>query len=377
MTDVDLAIVGVGSVGSMALWQAARAGVDVLGLEAATPAHTRSAAGGDTRLFRMTFRGDADYHPILSHAQRLWRELESDSGAEIFTQCGGLAIGEEHGRYLPELLASIRRTPAPYEFLDHHELSRRYPQHALGPDECGVFDPEAGFLRTDQAVLSAVRCATEAGATVISGATVGEVTETPRGVRISTDTATYTAARVILSPGGWASALLPESLRAHVRPHRTILTWFATRHPEMFSPSRFPIFIRITADKSMYGAPSTDGATVKATLDGRSSACEHPDTVDRALSAAEIDETIATATEYFPDLYPTIVRSDVWGDLHTDDGHGLVGFAPGSQRIYLGTGFSGAGFKMAPAFGAVAATEALGGDAGIVNVDFLRPNRFH
>ena len=67
-----------------------------------------------------------------------------------------MSIGETDGSYIPALLDSIRRTGAAHEILPYAEMARRYPQHHLTPDECGIFDRRAGFLRTDRAVLSAV-----------------------------------------------------------------------------------------------------------------------------------------------------------------------------------------------------------------------------
>ncbi|WP_251036363.1 hypothetical protein [Arthrobacter sp. ISL-28] len=58
-----LAVIGLGSIGSMALWQASRLSDSVVGFEAQRPAHARSAVGGDTRLFRMIYRGAPDLYP--------------------------------------------------------------------------------------------------------------------------------------------------------------------------------------------------------------------------------------------------------------------------------------------------------------------------
>ena len=96
----------------MALWQASKLGVDPVGFEAVSPAHPRSAVGGDSRLFRMTYRGEHNFYPVLQLAERLWRRLEEESGQQILTQCGGLSIGETDGSYIPALLDSIRRTGA-------------------------------------------------------------------------------------------------------------------------------------------------------------------------------------------------------------------------------------------------------------------------
>lgn len=101
MNDAALAVIGSGSVGSVALWQASNAGLPTIGFEAESPGHARSAVGGDTRLFRMTYRDAHPYYPIL---------LEADTGHSILHQCGGLYIGVEDGPYVPALLRNIEQT---------------------------------------------------------------------------------------------------------------------------------------------------------------------------------------------------------------------------------------------------------------------------
>jgi sarcosine oxidase len=222
VTDGQLAVVGVGSVGSMALWQAAQRVSSVVGFDAASPAHPRSAVGGDTRLFRMTYRGEQSYYPLLQLAERQWRRLEEESGQQILTQCGGLSIGETDGSYIPALLDSIKRTGAPHEILDRGEMQRRYPQHRLGPTEIGIHDPRAGFVRTDRAVLAAVDVARQHGAAVEHNAQVREIHEEADHVVLATDRGSWTFDRVILASGSWSGALLPETLRARVSAYRIL-----------------------------------------------------------------------------------------------------------------------------------------------------------
>jgi Glycine/D-amino acid oxidases (deaminating) len=375
MTDGQLAVIGVGSIGSMALWQASRLTDSVVGFEAESPAHARSAVGGDTRLFRMTYRGENNYYPILQRARDLWRQLEADSSQTILTQCGGLSIGSPDGSYIPKLLESIRRTGAPHQILDQAQMAQRYPQHDLRDGECAVFDPEAGFLRTDRAVLSALDVAQSNGATIMRNTPIEEIREAADGVVVSSGTSSWTFDRVIVAGGGWSTSLLPNGLRQHVRPHRAYLSWFTARDATQFAPERFPIFIRISGDRSLYGTPTMDQVTVKATLDGRSSPTEDPAAVPRELTPEEMAETTETVAEFLPGLIPDIVRSDAYPDLYTDDEAALLGSSSTSPRIYCATGFSGTGFKMSSAFGAMAAREALGG-AEEAGFDFLRPHRF-
>jgi sarcosine oxidase len=359
----------------MALWQASRLTDSVTGFEAHAPAHARSAVGGDTRLFRMIYRGNPGYYPILKRSRDLWAELEAETGQDILTRCGGLSIGTQDGPYLTALLETTRTNGADHEILSRAEMAERYPQHNLRPDDIAVYDLHAGALRTDRAVTAAVAAAQANGATIHTNTPIDSITETDDGVLITSGEKSWTYENVIVSSGGWSQRLMPDDLKAATQTKRIFLTWFVARDPAQFTPEKFPVFIRISGDRSMYGAPAVDGVTVKATLDGRGSPTPSPDTVPRELTRAEITETTETVTEFFPGLFPNIVRSDAFPDLYTQDGNPLLGRFNQGSRIYVATGFSGAGFKNATGFGEIAAHEALG-KRSFDGLDFTRPQRF-
>lgn len=373
--DGKLAVIGLGSIGSMALWQASRLTDSVVGFEAKSPGHARSAVGGDTRLFRMLYRGRPDYYRILQRSRSLWAELEAESGRDILTRCGGLSIGTVDGPYIGALLETTRINGAEHEILSRDAMAERYPQHNLRPNDCAVFDPHAGALRTDRAVTAAVAAAQANGATVVTDTSIDSIQETDDGVVVTSGDKSWTFENVIVSSGGWSQKLMPDYLKAATETRRIFLSWFVARDAGEFSPERFPVFIRISGDRSMYGAPSVDGVTVKATLDGRGAPTPVADSVPRDLTAAEIAETTETVREFFPGLFPSIVRSDAFPDLYTTDSQPLLGFLDNSSRIYAATGFSGAGFKMASGYGEIAANEALG-KRSFDGLDFVRPQRF-
>jgi sarcosine oxidase len=373
--DGKLAVIGLGSIGSMALWQASRLSDSVAGFEAQVPAHSRSAVGGDTRLFRMIYRGLPDLYPILQRSKDLWAELEGETGQDILTRCGGLSIGTKDGPYLSALLETTRANSAEHEILSHEEVAKRYPQHNLRTDDIAVHDPNAGVLRTDRAVTAAVAAAEANGATVHTNTPIDSITETGDGVVITSGGASWNFENVIVSSGGWSQRLMPDYLKAHTETRRIILTWFVARDAAQFTPERFPIFSRMYEGRSMYGAPAVDGTTVKATLDGRGRPTPLADAVPRELTPAEIAETTEIVTDFLPGLIPTIVRSDAFPDLYTEDRNPLLGWFSESSRIYCATGFSGGGFKNATGYGHIAAYEALGKQS-LEGLEFVRPERF-
>jgi sarcosine oxidase len=331
--DGKLAVIGLGSIGSMALWQASRLTESVVGFEARSPAHGRSAVGGDTRLFRMIYRGNPSYYPIVERSRDLWAELEAETGQDILTRCGGLSIGTADGPYLRSLLETTRTNGAAHEIFTRREMAERYPQHNLRPDDCAVYDPNAGVLRTDRAVTTAVAAAQANGATVHTNTPTDSVTESADGDVITSGEKSWTFERVIVSSGGWSQRLMPDYLKAHTETRRIFLSWFVARDAAQFTPDRFPVFSRLYEDRSMYGAPAVDGVTVKATLDGRGAPTPAADSVPRDLTEAEIAETTETVQEFFPGLIPNIVRSDAFPDLYTSDRNPLLGWLSDSSRI--------------------------------------------
>jgi sarcosine oxidase len=300
MADGKLAVIGLGSIGSMALWQASRLTDSVTGFEAASPAHARSAVGGDTRLFRMIYRGTPNYYPILRRSRDLWAELEAETGQDILTRCGGLSIGTKDGHYLTPLLETTRTNGAEHIILSRQEMAERYPQHNLRDDDVAVYDPNAGALRTDRAVTTAVAAAQANGASIHTNTPIDSITETGDGVLITSGEKSWTFENVIVSSGGWSQRLMPDYLKTATGTRRIFLTWFVAKDAAQFTPERFPVFSRIHEDRSMYGAPAIDGVTVKATLDGRGAPTPTPHTLTREQTKAEITQTTKNHTQKIP-----------------------------------------------------------------------------
>lgn len=149
--------------------------IRVSGIEAAIPAHSRSAVGGDTRLFSMIYRGNPDFYPI---------------------------IGTADGSYIDSVLETRRITGAEYQVLSHEEPAERYPQRTLRPDDCAIHDPLASVLRTDRAVSAAIAAARANGTAVLQHIPVDSITETENGVVVASGERTWTFEKAIIAAAG-------------------------------------------------------------------------------------------------------------------------------------------------------------------------------
>ena len=83
----------------------------------------------------------------------------------------------------------------------------------------------------------------------------------------------------------------------------------------------------------------------------------------------------AWVREFIPGLIPAPVRVATCADGHLPDATGLFGTVPGMEGVVVAAGFSGHGFKMASALGAIAADLVLDGTTA-TDVSFMNPARF-
>lgn len=358
--DAEVAVVGVGTAGSMALWQLAAAGVDAIGFERVAPGHDQGAVGGETRLFRIAYAEGGQWLGPLRRSLDGWRRLERETGTTLLTQRGGLSIGRPDEPYVQAVLGMAREHGLPVEVLDRAAMAHRFPQHTTLPGEVGVFDPQAGFLRSDAAVLTAAARAESLGAPVLRHTPVEEIEPHDDFVVVRAGGRTWRFRDVVLCAGSWSGRFLPRVLGAHVRPKRVLLSWFAARDPAPFTPDRFPVFVRETSGVHIYGTPSIDGATVKVAGATESQMVDNPSAVERRHSAEEMGSIADAVGRFLPGLHPDPVRMDAFTDLYATDGVPLLGRVPGADRLIVATAFSGRGFKLAPTIGAAVTDLVLG-----------------
>jgi sarcosine oxidase len=370
----DVAIVGVGSIGSMAAWQLAGRGQRVVGFEQFAPGHDRGAHGGESRIFRTAYLEGQEYVPLLQESERLWRQLEAETGRHLLTLTGGLMIGRTDTGFVQNVHECIERHGLDHEILDFKQAGARYPQHRYLPNDAIVLDKHAGFLRPELAVLAACLRAEELGAEICGDCRVDGIETSSHGVTIHAGGGIYEATKVVVAAGAWTTKLMSH-LPFRLEAKRVIPTWFVPRTPGLFTGERFPVFIREEGELAFYGMPMIDGFSVKVALDETSGEVDDPDHVDPTIELKQRDRIRQVVREFLPDLIPDPVRVGVYQDAFSPDGNFVVGAHPQLDRVILLSGFSGHGFKMATVMGRIAADLVINGMTELP-IDHLAPNRF-
>jgi sarcosine oxidase len=370
----DAIVVGIGGMGSAALYHLARRGRRVLGLERFDVPHELGSSHGVTRIIRLAYFEHSDYVPLLRRAYELWRELEGEAGEQLLYTTGIVEGGE---RIYEGVLRSCVDHDLPHEAITGAEANARFPAYRL-PDEMPVvLQPDGGFVLPERAIVAHVSGALAHGAELRARERVLEWEDTANGVRVRTDRGSYEAQRLVLAAGAWSQSVarLPSGL---VRAVRQSLAWLRPSHPELFSPDRLPVFNLVLDDTHYYGFPEFGIPGFKVGLYELAGESGDPDAISREPTLDDELPLRAFAERYFPDgAGPALTLKTCLFEPSPDE-HFIIDLHPDSPAAVVGAGFSGHGFKFCPVVGEILAELALGGstrhDIGLFRVDrFAEP----
>ncbi len=372
----DVIVVGLGAMGSATVWQLARRGLRVLGLDRFSPPHTLGSTHGESRIIREAYFESPVYVPLVQRAYELWGELEREAGARLLVETGGLMIGPGESEIVTGARRSAELHGLAHEVLGGAEVGRRFPALQPPAEWLAVWERRAGVLFPERCVEAHLRGAVAHGAEVRCEETVERWAAEGGGVRVWTNRGEYAAGALVFTAGAWLGQLVPE-LALPLRVERQVLCWFAARErAEDFGPERCPIHVwEYLPGRHFYGLPDVGtGAKLAVHHEG---ATASPEAVDRTLGVAEREQMEGLVRRYLPGLKPEVKSFAVCLYTDTPDQHFLIDRHPEHPQVWLGSPCSGHGFKFASAVGEVLADLAVTGrsrmDVGVFrNREFKR-----
>ena len=371
----DVAIAGLGGMGSAIAAQCAARGASVIGLEQFGPAHDRGSSHGRSRMIRQAYFEDPAYVPLVLRSYDLWRSLEKQTGENLLRITGVLSAGPEES----EIISGTQRSSAQHglalEKLSREQVRQRYPGVRLLPGEVALFEPNGGVLDPERAVRAHLKAAESAGAELRFETALRSWEASESGVTIHLADGTHVAAkRFILSLGPWFKESL-EGLGIPLQIQRNVQVWFLPS-TDSFQAPRFPSFLldRAGLPAPLYGFPDF-GDGVKAAFHGAGDFTT-ADELEREVEMTRDVEPVARAMEdWMPGAAATFREAKPCMYSLTSDSHFVIDRHPGHANVVLCGGFSGHGFKFAPVIGEIAADLALDGGSRH-RIDFLSLQRF-
>jgi sarcosine oxidase len=349
-------------MGSAAAWQLALRGHRVVLFEQYGPGHTRGASHGSSRIFRHaspTRRSVA----VAGRAARLWRQLERVDGQHFYARTGAVDHGDPATQHA--LAHALNEAGLEHSLLRPSAAQLQWP--GLRFDTMVLHHAEAGRLHADQAVAALQRRASAEGAEIWHNSPVTGLRSHSAGVRVLNASGSLRFDQVVVTAGAWTTELLagvPAVLRE--LPELTTTQEQPAHFLPLETPVGWPSFIHHPGAEyqgpGIYGLGSADG--IKIGEHGTGPKVE-PATRDYLPDPAGIARLRAYAARWLPGVDPATASATTCLYTTTPD-HNFVIDRRGPMTV--AAGFSGHGFKFAPAIGELI--------AGLVNGTTDAPELF-
>lgn len=367
----DVVIIGGGVHGASLAFHFTERGLKPVVLERDVIAS--GATGRSSGLVRMHY--DLELESQLAWASfQVFRAWSERVGGECgFTRTGFVRIVEpEHVEQLKANVAMHQQIGIPTFLVTAEDVRRLAPAFVCDDFEFAAYESESGYADPTSVTSGFLQAARQRGARLVQGCPVTAVSLT--GDRVSgveTSNGAFHAPIVINAAGPWAAqvgGMVGLELPVDTWRHDTMFI----RHPPEVGPSHPAVIDDIHA---MYFRPETGGLTLVG-LEDENPIGESPEGDTDHVKPGFVERAVERICKRIPVMEQGSLHSAHGGyDGITPDQRAILGPA-GPEGFYLVCGFSGTGFKIAPAVGACMVELIMDGQAQTVDISAFTLDRF-
>jgi len=366
----DAIVIGAGVVGVSVAFHLAERGLKPVILERREIAS--GATGRSSGVVRMHYDLEADSRLAWVSFQYLRNWRERVGGECGFTRTGFLNI--EPARHIEHMRANVemhKRIGIPTDIIPAADVKKLVPSFKTDDFEFAAYEPESGYADPVLTANSFLAAAKACGTTYIQACEVTSINVSGEKVTgVETSRGDFSAPVVINAAGPWAARI---AKMAGVR--IPITTWTHDVAHIRRPPGVGDHPTVIDSSLSMYFRPDTGGLTLVA-LEDNNRLGEAPDSEVGYVAKGFVERAVKRICHRIPAMEAGSLHSTHAGrDGLTPDQRALIG-AFGPVGFYHATGFSGTGFKTAPAVGLCMSELVLDGAAKTVDISGYDPGRF-
>ncbi len=141
-TTFQTIVLGLGAMGSAALYQLAKRGNRVLGIDRYNPPHTYGSSHGGSRITRQAIGEGLEYTPLSLRSYEIVREIEKQTGEKLLLPCGGLMISNKEGlgthhiqNFFDNTVSAAEKYNIAHDILEAKDIKKRFPVFNVGSHE--------------------------------------------------------------------------------------------------------------------------------------------------------------------------------------------------------------------------------------------------
>jgi sarcosine oxidase subunit beta len=369
----DVIVVGAGVQGASLAFHLARRGAQVLVVERESVA--AGATGRSSGFVRM-------HYDLESDVRLAWASLpyfQSWQDRVGAGDCGFVRTG--FMQVMPDALADRvrlnvemqQRIGVNTQIADPAEIARLLPGAVTDDIGVAAYEPESGYADPYGTAAGFLAAARQHGARLIQGCRVSAVAaDGDTVVGVETDRGRFDAPVVVAVAGAWAAGLAQTvGVDVPVEPWRHDTAFFGL--PTGRGPD-FPIVIDEL--NQVYFRPEGRDMMLVG-LEAGNVVGGSPDRPLTTPRQASVEDMVTRVCARIPWMADGTLRTAHGGQdgITTADQRPILGRA-GPDGFYLACGFSGTGFKTAPAVGACMAELILDGRAATVDISGYSLERF-
>ncbi|MEP7254318.1 MAG: N-methyl-L-tryptophan oxidase [Ferruginibacter sp.] len=381
-TNFDVIVLGVGSMGSSACYYLAKQGIKVLGLEQFDIPNEMSSHAGQSRIIRKAYFEHSDYVPLLERSYQNWKQLENMTGTQVYFQTGLLYFGKPDHPMMKGVNESADKYNIKLDRLSATDTAAKFPQIKIADDYEKLYEPGAGFITPERAILLYTENALQNGAVIKIKVKVLDWSKTKDGVQVTTTAGNYFAKKLIITAGPWAGKMIPGILST-LRITRQVVAWVIPKNISSFELGNLPCWLIADDERpgAYYGFPVLPadrfyGPTGFKIAHHYPGAVSDPDTISRVPTPADEANLVYALNRFFPEGYRSTQVMKTCMYSNTPDENFILDFLPGYDKdVVIATGFSGHGFKFASVVGEIMSDLATKGNTSLP-IGFLNASRF-
>ena len=363
-SSANIIVIGAGVVGCSIAFHLARDGAGVRVFEKGEICAGMSARSGALVRMHYTFAPEAELAWKSHRYFRNWRDIVG--GRCGFVETGfAVVVDERNASRLRTNVAMLQRVGVDTQVVTAAELRKLEPNAFVDDIALAAFEPHSGYADPVATTESLAAAAKRHGAEFSTNTAIARIMHrSGRAIGVVDGSGrAHEGDAVCVVAGPWTDALLaPMGAKIGIKSERAQIAFFKR-------PIQLKHCIYIDTIAGSYFRPHGDDLTLAGLGGWKPEAEANPDD----FRESNDDDFVAAVRERLAQRIPAMADAP-YSRGHagiydvSPDARAVMGAVPGVERLFVAAGFSGTGFKTAPAVGASMAELILTGASTTVDL---------